>query len=74
MNEDRARPRRDIISYVVTKDDVLPAELAEPRDVDLKKYEEYLESIFEQLLDALDMNFDAMIGRPQQTSLGSFFG
>ena len=64
----------DIINYVVTRDDVLPAELANPRDVDIKKYEEYLESTFEQLLDALDMNFDAMIGRPQQTSLGKFFG
>jgi DNA polymerase I len=64
----------DIINYVVTRDDVLPAEMAKPRDVDIKKYEEYLESTFEQLLDALDMNFDAMIGRPQQTSLGKFFG
>jgi len=64
----------DIINYVVTKDDVLPAIVAKPRDVDLKKYEEYLESTFEQLLDALDMNFDALIGRPQQTSLGAFFG
>lgn len=64
----------DIINYVVTKDDVLPAELAKPGDVDVKKYEEYLESTFEQLLDALDMNFDSMIGRPQQTDLGKFFG
>ena len=64
----------DIIKYVVTKDDVLPAMVAKPRDVDVKKYEEYLESTFEQLLDALDMNFDALIGKPQQTSLGAFFG
>jgi DNA polymerase I len=64
----------DIIKYVVTKTDVLPAIVAKPRDVDVKKYEEYLEGTFEQLLDALDMNFDAMIGRPQQTSLGAFFG
>ncbi len=64
----------DIISYVVTKDNVLPAIIAKPRDVDLKKYEEYLESTFEQLLDALDMSFDALVGRPQQTSLGAFFG
>ena len=64
----------DIIYYVVTKDDVLPAIVAKPRDVDIKKYEEYLEGTFEQLLDALDMNFDALIGRPQQTSLGAFFG
>ena len=64
----------DIISYVVTRDGVLPAIIAKPKDVDLKKYEEYLESSFEQLLDALDMSFDALVGRPQQTSLGAFFG
>ena len=65
---------QNIIYYVVTKDDVLPAIVAKPRDVDIRKYEEYLESTFEQLLDALDMNFDAMVGRPQQTRLGAFFG
>jgi len=64
----------DIISYVVTKDDVLPAIVAKPRDVDVNKYEDYLEGTFEQLLDALDMSFDALVGRPQQTSLGRFFG
>ena len=64
----------DIIYYVVTKDDVLPAIVAKPRDVDVKKYEEYLEGTFEQLLDALDMSFDALIGRPQQQSLSAFFG
>ena len=64
----------DIISYVVTKDDVLPAISAKPRDVDVRKYEEYLEGTFEQLLDALDMSFDELVGRPIQTSLGAFFG
>jgi DNA polymerase I len=63
----------DIIKYVVTKEDVLPAIVAKPKDVDVKKYEAYLEGTFEQLLDALDMNFDALVGRPQQTSLGAFF-
>jgi DNA polymerase I len=64
----------DIISYVVTKDDVLPAIIAKQKDVDVKKYEEYLESTFEQILDALDMSFDELVGRPVQTSLGAFFG
>ena len=64
----------DIIRYVVTKNDVKPSIIAEPKDVDIKKYEEYLESTFEQLLDALDMSFDALIGRPQQKSLSAFFG
>jgi DNA polymerase I len=64
----------DIIRYVVTKNDVKPSIIAEPKDVDIKKYEAYLESTFEQLLDALDMSFDALVGRPQQKSLSAFFG
>ncbi len=64
----------DIIRYVVTKNDVKPSIITEPKDVDIKKYEEYLESTFEQLLDALDMSFDALVGRPQQKSLSAFFG
>ena len=64
----------DIIRYVVTKNDVKPSIIAETKDVDIKKYEEYLESIFEQLLDALDMSFDQLVGRPQQKSLSAFFG
>ena len=64
----------DIIRYVVTKNDVKPSIIAETKDVDIKKYEAYLESTFEQLLDALDMSFDALVGRPQQKSLSAFFG
>jgi DNA polymerase I len=64
----------DIISYVVTRNDVLPVLTAKPKDVDVKKYEEYLEGTFEQLLDALGMSFDELVGRPKQTSLGAFFG
>jgi len=30
--------------------------------------------MFEQLLDAMDMDFDTMVGRPKQMSLGKFFG
>ena len=64
----------DIIYYVVTKNDVLPAQAAKPQDVDVKKYVAYLEGTFEQVLDALDMSFDQIIGKPQQASLASFFG
>jgi len=63
----------DIIRYIITTNDVKPVQMATNRDVDINKYIEHLESMFEQLLDALDMSFNEMIGRPQQTSLGSFF-
>ena len=64
----------DIISYIVTHDGVKPVQLASNHDVDIGKYVEYLESMFEQLLDALDMNFDELVGRPRQTSLSAFMG
>jgi DNA polymerase I len=63
----------DLISYVVTKEDVKPVQTAHIRDVDISKYEEYLEGTFKQLLDALEMNFESLIGKPQQTSLSTFF-
>jgi DNA polymerase I len=64
----------DIIRYVITKNDVKPVQMASNRDVDINKYVDHLESMFEQLLDALDMDFDLMVGRPKQMSLGKFFG
>jgi DNA polymerase I len=64
----------DIIRYVITTNDVKPVQMASNRDVDINKYVEHLESMFEQLLDALDMDFDTMVGRPKQTNLGRFFG
>ncbi len=63
----------DIISYVVTRDGVKPVQIATKKDVDVSKYEEYLESTFEQVLDALDMSFDELVGRPRQIGLSTFF-
>ena len=63
----------DIISYVVTQGGVKPVQLASKRDVDIGKYVDYLESMFEQLLDSLDMNFDELVGRPREMTLDSFF-
>jgi len=64
----------DVIRYVITTRDVKPVQMASHRDVDVNKYIEHLESMFAQLLDALDMDFDLLVGRPKQTALGQFFG
>jgi DNA polymerase I len=64
----------DVIRYVITLRDVKPVQMASHRDVDVNKYIEHLESMFAQLLDALDMDFDLLVGRPKQTGLGRFFG
>jgi hypothetical protein len=47
--------------------DVLLAIVAKPRDVDVNKYEEYLKGTFEQLLDTLNMSFDALVNPTDET-------
>lgn len=63
----------DIISYVVTQGGVKPVRLASKRDIDVEKYIEYLESMFEQVLEAFEMDLDEITGRPRITTLKSFF-
>jgi DNA polymerase I len=42
---------------------VKPAELARKNDVDVEKYIAYLHSTFDQVLDALGLNFDELVGK-----------
>jgi len=62
----------DVISYIVTQDvvGVKPVQLASKKDVAVAKYIEYLRSMFEQILDALDLSFDELVGK---TTLDRFF-
>ncbi len=54
----------DLISFVKTirKPHVKPVELASKNEVDVDKYIAYLKSTFEQVLDALGLSFDEIIG------------
>ena len=54
----------DIIAYVKTKDSdgFEPLEFVRKDQVDVDKYVEYLTSTFEQVLDALGIDFDRIIG------------
>ena len=54
----------DLISFVkVTKEPhVKPVELATKNEIDVDKYIAYLHSTFAQVLDALDLDFDEIIG------------
>ncbi len=65
----------DIISYVKTKtaEGVKPVELATPKEIDTEKYLEAMESTFDQLLTALDVNFKTIIGKPRQSNLDELF-
>jgi DNA polymerase I len=65
----------DIISYVKTKtaEGVKPVELATHKEIDTEKYLEAMESAFDQLLTALDVNFKSIIGKPRQSNLDELF-
>jgi len=65
----------DIISYVKTKtaEGVKPVELSNHKEIDTEKYLEAMESTFDQLLTALDVNFKSIIGKPRQSNLDELF-
>ena len=62
----------DLISFVkVTGESgVKPVQVASPEEVDVRKYIEYLDSTFEQVLDALGTDFQEIVGTKR---LDSFF-
>jgi DNA polymerase I len=62
----------DLISFVkvVGELGVKPTSLASIEEVDTRKYVEYIESTFEQVLDALGTNLNELIGH---TTLEAFF-
>jgi DNA polymerase I len=63
----------DLISYVkvLREPHVKPVELATRSEIDVDKYVDYLHSTFDQVLDALGLDFDEMIGL---TKLERFLG
>lgn len=65
----------DVISYVKIKtgDGVKPVELAKPEEIDTEKYLEAMESTFEQILSALNFDFNSVLGKPRQQSLDELF-
>ncbi len=62
----------DIISFIKTSNElgVKPIQLASVKDIDTEKYVEYLESTFEQVFDALELEFQEILGI---STLDSFF-
>lgn len=54
----------DLISFVkvLKEPHVKPVQLATDGEIDVDKYVTYLRSTFDQILDALDMDFDEIIG------------
>ncbi|MDA8008366.1 MAG: DNA-directed DNA polymerase I [Alphaproteobacteria bacterium] len=65
----------DKISFIKTKNKsgVKPVGMANLSDVDEAKYMDFLESVLEQILSPLGVQFDEAVGRPKQTGLEQFF-
>ncbi len=61
----------DIISFVKTSDGVKPVEQATVQDIDTSKYKDLVRSAFEQVLDALGIEWFDTIGMRR---LDTFFG
>ncbi len=64
-----------VISYVKVRggEGVYPVEMAKKSDIDVDKYVEIMRSTFEQILDALDVDFDEIVSKRKSTSLTDFF-
>lgn len=62
----------DLVAFVKVVGDpgVKPVQLANINEIDLNKYAEYIDSTFEQVLDALGLDFAEIIG---ETKLEAFF-
>lgn len=65
----------DIISYVkiINRPGVKPVEMARQDEIDSKKYMEFMESTLDQITSSMDLDFDAILGKPKQTGLDQFF-
>ena len=62
LNEDKKKG--DIITFVKTigGEGVKPLQLAKKQDIDKRKYEDLMQSTFDQLLDSLGYSFDEILG------------
>jgi len=64
--------RGDLITFVkvVGETGVKPVSLASINEIDSQKYVEYIDSIFDQVFDPMDIDFQELIGT---TKLEKFF-
>src|SRR5712692_11523720 len=63
----------DLVSFVkvTTGNGVKPVQLASINEIDVEKYNEYIRSTFEQVLDAVGLDYEELTGAKKLTS---FFG
>jgi len=65
----------ETISYVkiLNKPGVKPVELARQSEIDSSKYMEFMESMLDQIISSMNLDFDTILGKPKQTGLDQFF-
>jgi len=65
----------EIIAYVKTdtREGVKPLELAMSHEIDVRKYRQFMETMLEQIIEPMNLNFDRMMGKPAQVSLDAYF-
>jgi DNA polymerase I len=62
----------DLVTFVKVRGPVgvKPVQLANKQEIDVEKYEEYMRSTFDQVLDAIGLDYDELTGAKK---LESFF-
>jgi DNA polymerase I len=58
----KIKPREMVVKNRKEMTSVMPVEFAADSEVDVDKYVAYLQSTFEQVLDALELDFEEVIG------------
>jgi len=63
----------DLVSFVkvATGNGVKPVQLASIHEIDIEKYNEYIRSTFEQVLDAVGLDYEELTGAKKLTSFFS---
>jgi len=61
-NQEKLYNNPDVVVDVGEAEGVKPLMLAKDEDIDIDKYIEFLKSVFLQILDSLDIEFDSIIG------------
>jgi DNA polymerase I len=75
IKENREVKKGEVISYIKTntREGVKPVDEVLPHEIDTRKYLTFMESVLEQILEPMKLNFDRMMGKSVQTPLDKYF-
>jgi len=75
LEQIREIKKGDKISFIksTNKLGVKPIDMTDKKEVDVDKYMEFMESTFDQILSAMDIDFNSLIGTQKQTGIDQYF-